>query len=233
MRESARKRILELLPDDALVLDVGGWAVPFPRADWMLDLAPYETRGEWGYDGDPARERFTADTWVQRDICDREPWPFADDQFDFAICSHTLEDLRDPVWVCSELARVARAGYVEVPSRLEEQAWGLHGPWTGWSHHHWLIDIDVDAASIDFVFKHHIVHAPGPNRFRGDFHPTLTEDQRVQSLWWEGSLGARERILASAEELEAYLQDFVAAHGPPDAEPTAALPRRRPPWRRG
>ena len=119
MRDSARARVLETLSDEALVLDVGGWAVPFPRADWILDLGAYETRGRWGYEGDRADERFTAETWVRRDICDRAPWPFADGQFDFAICSHTLEDVRDPLWVCSELARVAAAGYIEVPSRLE------------------------------------------------------------------------------------------------------------------
>jgi hypothetical protein len=232
MREGARQRVLERLGDDDLLLDVGGWAVPFPRADWMLDLAPYETRGEWGYEGDPAEERFTAETWVQRDICDREPWPFADKQFDFVVCSHTLEDVRDPVWVCSELIRVAKAGYIEVPSRLEEQTYSVHGPWTGWSHHHWLIDIDQDAASIDFVFKHHIVHAPGPNRFKAEFRSTLSDDERVQSLWWEGSFDYRERIFLTAVDLESYLQDFVAAHGPPDEAPSEPAGRRRP-WRRG
>ena len=43
-----------------------------------------------------------------------------DDQFDLAICVTTLEDIRDPIWACHELNRVARAGYVEVPSRLED-----------------------------------------------------------------------------------------------------------------
>ncbi len=37
-------RVLEL-SDDALVLDVGGWAAPLNRADWVIDLMPYETRG--------------------------------------------------------------------------------------------------------------------------------------------------------------------------------------------
>src|SRR3954449_10993879 len=103
-----------MLPDDALVLDVGGWAKPFPRADWVLDLMPYETRGLYGT-LEPDAERFGPDTWVTLDMCAHMPWPFADAQFDFAICSHTLEDIRDPIWVCSELARVARAGYIEVP----------------------------------------------------------------------------------------------------------------------
>jgi len=234
MRESARDRILERLTEEALVLDVGGWAVPFPRADWILDLEAYETRGLWGYDGDRASERFSADTWVRRDICDREPWPFAGGEFDFAICSHTLEDVRDPLYVCSELARVAKAGYIEVPSRLEEQSWGFQGPWTGWGHHHWIVEADQDASRIEFVFKHHIVHAPG-NHFPAGFRDTLSSDERVTSLWWERSLDARERFFDEPAALDAYLQDFVADRGRPGAAGiTARRERRGPggPWRR-
>src|SRR5688500_1405916 len=116
MLPASRERILHELTSDALVLDVGGWASPFSRADWVLDLMPYETRGLYG-EPDPGPERFSEASWVVRDICDRERWPFSDDQFDFVVCSHTLEDVRDPVWVCAELSRVARAGYVEVPAR--------------------------------------------------------------------------------------------------------------------
>lgn len=209
MRESARRRVLDTLADDALVLDVGGWAVPFPRADWMLDLGAYATRGEWGYEGDPAAERFSVDTWVQRDICDREPWPFDENQFDFAICSHTLEDVRDPIWVCQELQRVAKAGYVEVPSRLEEQCYGFQGPWTGWGHHHWIVE--PSETGLTFLFKHHIVHAP-QNRFEAGFHARLTEDQKTTSLWWEGSFTATELLLDTPSELDAYLADFVSAN---------------------
>ena len=125
MLPSARDRIAGSVGDDDLVLDVGGWAEPFARADWVIDLEPYATRGLYGDRVAAGAERFTADTWVVRDICDRERWPFHDGQFAFAICAHTLEDVRDPVWVCAELQRVARAGYVEVPSRLEEQALGV------------------------------------------------------------------------------------------------------------
>src|SRR3954454_24781297 len=132
MLPASTERLLATLPDDALVLDVGGWAMPFARADWVLDLMPYETRGLYGYEqGDRAGERFSAQRWVVRDMCDHEPWPFAGDQFDFAICSHTLEDIRDPISVCRELQRVAKAGYIEVPSRVEEQARGVQGDWVG------------------------------------------------------------------------------------------------------
>jgi hypothetical protein len=213
MLPASRERILATLPDDALVLDVGGWAQPFERADWVLDLLPFETRGVYGYDDrQRAAERFTADTWLQLDICAREPWPFDDDQFTFAICSHTLEDVRDPVWVASELQRVGRGGYIEVPSRHEEQSLGVHGPWAGWSHHHWLIDVDDVAKTMEFVFKPHVLGSRERDVFPPEWHAGLSEEQRVQQLWWEGSFHADERVFIDSEPLDAYLADYVTAH---------------------
>jgi len=174
---SARDRIAGSVGDDDLVLDVGGWAEPFARADWVIDLEPYATRGLYGDRVAAGAERFTADTWVVRDICDRERWPFHDGQFAFAICAHTLEDVRDPVWVCAELQRVARAGYVEVPSRLEEQALGVQGPWVGWSHHRWLID--VEDGGLAFAPKSPLLDHRAADRFPVGFHATLTPEQRV------------------------------------------------------
>lgn len=207
MLASSRERILGLLDADDLVLDVGAGASPFARADWVLDLMPYEQRGLYGDPPDPGSERFTADTWVRRDICEREPWPFADGQFDFTICSHTLEDVRDPVFVCSELIRVSRAGYIEVPSRLEEQSRGVHGPWVGWSHHRWLIDVEGD--EIVFVHKPHLLHARSTDHFPAGFGESLSTAERVQCLWWEDRFSYAERIFLDAPSLDAYLAEFV------------------------
>ena len=208
MLASSLARMESEVPAEALVLDVGGWGRPLARADWVIDLMPHATRGLYGRDG-TGEERFSADTWVQRDICSHDPWPFGDGQFDFAVCSHTLEDVRDPVRVCEELRRVARAGYVEVPSRLEEQSPMADQPGVGWSHHRWLIDVDADAATIDFVFKHGVVHSNAAAQFPIGFHATLSAEERVSALWWEGELTARERVMMSAEELDPYLTGFV------------------------
>jgi ubiquinone/menaquinone biosynthesis C-methylase UbiE len=204
MLTGARERILATVPDDAPVLDVGGWGRPLHRATHVLDLMPYETRGLYG-EPDPGPERFTAATWVQRDMCDKEPWPFADGEFAFAVCSHTLEDVRDPVHVCRELQRVARAGYLEVPSRAEEQTYGIQGPWVGWGHHHWLCD--VRDGGIDFVFKHAIVAREG-------LHRRTPPAERVQQLWWEGAFEVRERLFYEAAELESYLAEVVGPEPP-------------------
>jgi hypothetical protein len=229
MLERSRQRLLAELPSDALVLDVGGWAKPFARADWVIDLMPYETRGLYGYDqGTRDEERFSADTWVQRDICAHEPWPFSDGQFDFVVCSHTLEDIRDPIWVCSELQRIARAGYIEVPSRLEEQTYGIQGPWVGWGHHHWLIETTDDPAAITFVFKHHIVHGRPEMQVPHEADEAAAPEERVSTLWWSGGFDARERVLIDSAETDAWLAQAVPEAAQPGRRRAAfGLPRRR------
>ena len=127
-------------------------------------------------------EWFTPDTWVQRDICHHEPWPFPDKHFDFAVCSQTLEDLRDPLWVCSELVRVAKAGYLEVPSRLFESTMAVERPHqAGLSHHRWLIE--VSGSHVRFMQIYHMVHADWrfhlPPRFRKRLTPESSANLAV------------------------------------------------------
>ena len=177
-------------------------------------------------------ERFTRETWIQRDVCDREPFPFADDEIDFVICSHTLEDIRDPVWVCAEMARVARAGYIEVPSRLEEQTRGVGGgDFVGWTHHHWLIDVEPDPPSIEFVFKSHVIHGVPEYSFPLEFWKSLDAEERVSSLWWEGSFASGERVIfEDSLETVSYLREFVesemTARGFRRPRSVGSMPRR-------
>lgn len=194
MLPAATERILRELSDDALVLDVGGWAAPFNRADWVLDVMPYETRGGMGSHG-PGPERFTADTWVVRDICDREPWPFADGQFDFGLCVTTLEDVRDPIWVCAELSRVARAGYVEIPTIEAELIYNVQGdgPFLGDADHRWLVE--VCDGELVFMHKPHSIHHDWTLRVLPRWRDRMALEEHVQGLFWDGALRARERVL--------------------------------------
>jgi hypothetical protein len=221
MLSESKRKIEATLGEGDQMLDVGGWAKPMSRADWVIDLMPYESRGLYG-ERDPAPERFSAETWVQRDFCDHEPWPFDDDQFDFVICSHTLEDVRDPIWVCAEMSRVAKAGYIEVPSRLEEQSYGVHGDWVGWSHHHWLVDVSPGRA--DFVFKSGIVGSKPEYWLTREEAVQLSPEERVQALFWEGRLEAREQIYIGPGEFEIYLAAPVAEWRGGEPPPR---PRRR------
>jgi hypothetical protein len=209
------QRILERLEPTDLVLDIGGWGHPFNRADYVLDLEPYETRGY--YNRTFARnnpippiggvvEHFSRETWIQRDICDKTPYPFADKQFDFVTCSHTLEDVRDPLWVCAEMIRIGKAGYIEVPSRIWESCRGMEPGITGLSHHRWLIEIAGN--SVRFLSKLHRIHnwrySLPKSVLRG-----LSETESVQWLFWQDSFEYSEVVLhgdAQLQELDSFVQ---------------------------
>jgi hypothetical protein len=183
------------LPDTAQVLDVGGWAAPLNRADWVIDLLPYATRGALAPDGvGPGPARFSEHTWVRADICAHDPWPFAENQFDFAVCTFTLEDVRDPIRVCQELSRVARAGYIEVPSLLDELTWRnpevSGGPWVGHSHHRWLCL--WEGGELVFIPKHGSLHARRSAQVPAHRAWELTEAERVLAVHWQDALPARE-----------------------------------------
>jgi hypothetical protein len=193
--ENAR-RLLEIIPSEAKVVDVGGGAAPFPRADYVIDAMPYEKLGA-GSDGNihkslGIRPRYSEQRWIQTDLCDRHPWPIADKAFDFATCSHLLEDIRDPIWVCSELRRIARAGYIEVPSRVVEQSKGIENPrHAGYYHHRWLITRNQNR--LEFRHKPHVLHS-----VRGAIVTHLSPGRRINpqhaivTLDWTGDFEAVE-----------------------------------------
>lgn len=223
--------LLQRLRPADLVLDVGGWACPFNRAQWILDAQPYDTRGFYRTFGGPPsqggdREGFTRETWVVRDICAHTPWPFADKQFDFAVCSHTLEDLRDPLWVCHELIRVAKAGYVEVPSRAFESCRGLERPGqAGLSHHRWLIEIEGD--HIRFQQKYHMIHADWRFSLPPRYRARLTPEASASWLWWQDSFSYEELEVHGVPAQELDLLRFATSVCPPPAWLVAADSLRR------
>ena len=214
MLDVSVSRLMKELSETDVVLDVGGWACPFNRAQWILDAQPYDTRGFYRtFGGAPSQggdvEWFTRNTWIQRDICSHDPWPFRDKEFDFVVCSHTLEDLRDPLWVCRELIRVAKAGYIEVPSRLFETIIGMERPGqAGLSHHRWLVD--VDGTHISFLQKYHMIHADWRFHLPHRVKNRVSSDAMSSCLWWRDSFTYEEREIhglgAQQQELERFVR---------------------------
>lgn len=208
------EEVLSQLSGNDLVLDVGGWACPFNRANWVLDAEPYETKGFYEKIGMPKsqgneKEYFSKNTWVQRDICDKKPWPFKDKFFDFSICSHTLEDIRDPLYVCSELIRTSKRGYIEVPSRLIESCRGIESnKIAGLSHHRWLVDINDN--HVQFTMKYHTIHADFRSAFPSSFTKKLHKKEVVSYLFWEDSFTFAETQIHESKNVDTYLQQFVA-----------------------
>ena len=46
--------------------------------------------------------------------------PFENNQFDFVIASHVMEHVKDIKFFISELERVSKKGYIELPTKLED-----------------------------------------------------------------------------------------------------------------
>ena len=65
------KKVLSKIKENDLVLDAGGCTKALARADYVLDLVPYEKRAAKGLIGD-GPERFSKKTWILHDLCGRE-----------------------------------------------------------------------------------------------------------------------------------------------------------------
>lgn len=107
----ALRRFHTPVDKQALVLEVGAGGNPYPRANVLLDA--YEE----------TRERHWAPLVADRPtvLGFAENLPFKDHAFDFVIAAHVLEHSTDPDKFLSELQRVAKAGYIEVPDAFMER----------------------------------------------------------------------------------------------------------------
>ena len=111
---------------DDLVLEIGSGHNPKPRSDVLCDMLPEDDTQRGGM---IVRDRpFIA--------ADGEYLPFADKSFDYIICCHVLEHAEDPALFLSELMRVGKAGYIEMPTEIGERLYG-------WPYHKWLINLDT------------------------------------------------------------------------------------------
>jgi hypothetical protein len=213
---------LDALPNGNLVLDVGGWARADPRADWVIDIGAYETRNYYAHrlGGAPpvVSERFTRETWVQMDIC-TTPWPFKDAMFDYAICTQTLEDVRDPIGICVEMMRVAKAGYIETPPAAIELTRGVQSPdFCGWQHHRWMVE-QVEGGLV-FIAKPHHIHSPLWPAIRSPRFLIAGASEALQ-FEWKGSFPVREEIRIDAADIDRELRRIIDSATRPDPLGTA------------
>jgi len=197
-------KVLSKIKKNDLVLDIGGWTKPLARANYVLDFNPYETRGKMGLIGDGS-EKFNKDTWIIHDICSRKPFPFKDKQFDFVFCSHTLEDLKDPVWVCSEMIRIGKRGYIETPSRWIESKRGVGGTLkfprklAGYFNHSWFVEV-VDGELI-FTTKNSLIHV------LKDFQIKNVAFRNLE-FFWNNDFKYREKLILSLDDAVYDLLNF-------------------------
>lgn len=134
------RRIHIPVTKDALVLEVGSGSNPYFRANVLLDAYEATQERHWT---PLIKDRPTVLGYA-------ENLPFVDQSFDFIIASHVLEHSTDPVKFISELMRVGKAGYIEVPHAFGERISSYYdhrlelmvekGVLKIWKKRDWLID---------------------------------------------------------------------------------------------
>jgi len=188
------------------ILDIGGWFAPCSQATHMVDLMPFETLNRKGSYGN-GELKIQKQNYFQLDLGTIEQLPFKNQEFDFVICRHTLEDIKDPIKICKEMIRVARSGYLETPHRVYESTKGVERHWwCGHYHHRWLVEIQNQ--KVTFQFKPHNIHSSSKYHFRCWPWQKIREEFKNTSLFWEGSFQFEERIIINYQELKDQLSNF-------------------------
>jgi SAM-dependent methyltransferase len=206
LRVFHQRRIALPIPRDALVLDVGSGDKPSWRADVLLDR----------YLGDEyaAQRSGRGQARISRPLfnADAGRMPFADGAFDYTICSNLLEHVPDPAAVVRELARVSRAGYIEVPEAASAKI-------VDFPSHLWWVTLD-DGVLV-FTAKSHPYFDADIDRYLTDsgMRRPLADlldkhlDHRVIELAWTGTIDCRvvgsppPELVANARVADAHHRD--------------------------
>jgi hypothetical protein len=106
------------------VLEIGSGHNPQPCSDVLCDKLPEDDTERGG------------EILIDRPFiaADGQYLPFADKSFDYVICCSVLEHAEDVSLFISEIIRVGKAGYIEVPSEIGEKLYG-------WDYHKWIFKL--------------------------------------------------------------------------------------------
>lgn len=62
-------------------------------------------------------------------------------KFDFSICSHTLEDIFNPIDLLELLQKISKSGFIAIPSKWNEFSFLYENKYRGNAHHKQFFDI--------------------------------------------------------------------------------------------
>jgi len=119
-------------------------------------------------------------------------------KFDFANCTQTLEDIRNPSFVVRNLPKSAHEGYIDVPSKYLELkfgnenpdakdrlVWGLDGLIMGYTGHRWIFNMNEQCLEM-YPKLPFIEHLTGLDDLI--FHK---EPKYMLCFWWKDSIPYR------------------------------------------
>lgn len=193
-----RQHVLDYI-DGKRVIDVGG-ATSFAigHLDAVFDInPPMDTNAKW-FEGN--FNLFASWHPLLEHVKIHGKW-------DFAICTHTLEDISNPQFVCLMLALVAKEGYVAVPSKYTEMK-RFSGKQRGFIHHRWIYDIEDGK----FTGYPKINYTEQPLFDALQNHPRAEEWAEL-TFWWKLSIDMEivnnDFLGPTVEDVEGYYNKLI------------------------
>ena len=155
------------------ILDLGCSNANFwPEANHFADIHDY-------------REDFKIKNLKFTKIEPDKKLPFKDKEFDYIICAHVIEHVNDPIFFKQEIERIGKSGYIELPTRLNDNiVFGCDEEIYG---HKWWFEFDDDDKKLVFAEKRDAIEqfvSVG-----SIFNLTdIFEDSFIIQTYWNGSI---------------------------------------------
>lgn len=151
--------------------------------------------------------------------------------FDFFICSHMLEDIRDPIFVLERIRETFTHGYIAMPNKHIEFA-NIESPrYAGYCHHRWIFGLSNERLRMVaklpianyFAARYRLLAKLKTSALVKSVRKSKRMAPRVSDLgplpWWDRELARRGHELAfifkGRLEFEALNADFYGS-GPVD-----------------
>ena len=151
------------------VLDIGCGYSPHPAANTICDVQDL-------------KKNYLDKKFVQ---LKEKKFPFKDKEFDFVIASHVIEHVEDIDFFIKELQRVAKKGYIEVPTKLEDNL-----VFENKNDHVWHMDFDDVDNKLIITKRIQIIEpiltVSSIKKFNENFRKSL-----VIELLWEDKINYR------------------------------------------
>ena len=174
IQRTSREHVLQILKENQnnwKILDIGSNIAPVEFAQTVADVQNFSKFYE------EKNKKFVL-------IKDKN-LPFSNNQFDFVYASHVIEHVEDLSFFISELKRISRKGYIELPSILEDN---LVLSTNSSDDHKWMFKFD-DVEKVLLVEKKKqliepfITHGVLFDSLRKNFRSSL-----VLELYWENEI---------------------------------------------
>jgi hypothetical protein len=197
------------------IVDIGGAYLPWTSdvADAYVDIFPIP-----GHDV------------LIGDINEAPIWDkICEGNFDFCICSHTLEDVRNPVFILSRIKALFTHGYIAMPNKHVEFSHLESKKWIGYAHHRWIYTLTP--TELRAIAKFPIASFFSPRRRLVGRLTTSAPYQAIKKLfeppgrvgmsdigylpWWRADLADRRNELAfiwTGELSYSFINNDYAGH---------------------